>query len=374
MANAYLEPTLQLRSEQIAALLKPMELPPLSRQPLVSVLIANYNYAQYIGEAIESVLRQTYQNFEIVICDDGSTDESCEVIERYRRLESRLKLVRKQNAGQISASNAAFKHSEGEILCFLDADDIFLEGKLSAVVQAFIERPQVGLVAHRVIRIDRKRKRFGTQPLLGRIPTGWLGPRLVCNGAFLQDLPPTTGLSLRREVAAKVFPLPEERGTYTDTVICKVVPLCTNIFGMEEAYSEYRLHGTNSHNRVSFTTDFFNLELNSLESLWRIRMRYLESLNLELGRLSAPFDSNMDVLMCRYAKALLEGDCACAQYHTKLINHPEFNQQPLMRRLFWVYSVLLPKRLFGRALSFLFGQSSIKQMISNVQRLTAIRK
>ncbi|HXG36600.1 MAG TPA: glycosyltransferase, partial [Dehalococcoidia bacterium] len=80
----------QATSPGLVKKLEPMQLPPLPQNPLVSVLIPNYNYGQYISDAIESVLNQTYQNFEIVICDDGSTDNSLEAIRRYAEQDNRI--------------------------------------------------------------------------------------------------------------------------------------------------------------------------------------------------------------------------------------------------------------------------------------------
>src|SRR5579863_8833232 len=99
----------QLSMEEVAQLLKPIELPPLCENPLISVLTANFNYGRYIGEAIESVLGQTYTNFEMIVCDDGSTDDSCEVVKRFLQRDPRIRLVRKQNGGQTSAANAAYR-------------------------------------------------------------------------------------------------------------------------------------------------------------------------------------------------------------------------------------------------------------------------
>src|SRR6266852_6280716 len=99
----------QLSLEEIGQLLKPVELAPLCENPLISLLTANYNYARYLGEAIESALGQTYTNFELIVCDDGSTDNSCEVAEHYVRRDPRVRLVRKQNGGQVSATNAAYR-------------------------------------------------------------------------------------------------------------------------------------------------------------------------------------------------------------------------------------------------------------------------
>jgi cellulose synthase/poly-beta-1,6-N-acetylglucosamine synthase-like glycosyltransferase len=79
---------------------KPVALDPLPAQPLVSILISNHNYAAYLGEAIESALKQRHDKLEIVICDDGSTDGSPGILERYRSLDRRIRVVSQASGGQ----------------------------------------------------------------------------------------------------------------------------------------------------------------------------------------------------------------------------------------------------------------------------------
>src|SRR5262245_48637316 len=102
--------------------------------PLVSILINNYNYAQFLREAIESALSQSYSHVEIIVVDDGSTDQSREIISSYG---SRLTAVYKENGGQTSAFNAGVLASRGDILCFLDSDDYYYPGKIARIVELF---------------------------------------------------------------------------------------------------------------------------------------------------------------------------------------------------------------------------------------------
>ena len=102
--------------------MKPLALPGLPNRPFVSVLVANYNYGRFLGQALESVLAQTYENFEIVVCDDGSTDESRENLEPFGQKYRQIKILLQDNAGQSEAILAAFHASCGEIVCFLDSD------------------------------------------------------------------------------------------------------------------------------------------------------------------------------------------------------------------------------------------------------------
>src|SRR5687768_17258252 len=86
----------------------------------VSVIVNNYNYEQFLGEAIESALAQTYPNTEVVVVDDGSTDDSRKVIESFG---NRVVPVFKDNGGQGSAYNAGIRACSGDAITFLDADD-----------------------------------------------------------------------------------------------------------------------------------------------------------------------------------------------------------------------------------------------------------
>lgn len=115
------------------------------KDPLVSVVITTYNYAQYLPTAVESVLNQTYKNLEIIIVNDGSTDNTDEVIAPYLK-EKRIKYIKQKNAGQASAKNCGIKNSTGEIIAFLDADDFWRKDKLEKQMPLFLKDPAIGVV------------------------------------------------------------------------------------------------------------------------------------------------------------------------------------------------------------------------------------
>jgi glycosyltransferase involved in cell wall biosynthesis len=110
-----------------------------SRRPFVTIIVNNHNYARFLGAAIESALDQTYPNTEIVVVDDGSSDDSPSVIARYG---PRVVPVFKANGGQESALNAGFAVSRGDVVCFLDADDTLAPGALERAISCF-EDPRV---------------------------------------------------------------------------------------------------------------------------------------------------------------------------------------------------------------------------------------
>ena len=100
--------------------------------PLVSILINNYNYGRFLTEAIDSAIAQTYSHIEIIVVDDGSTDNSHDIIASYG---TKIVPIIKQNGGQASAFNTGFAASHGDIICFLDADDLFLPHKVTEIVK-----------------------------------------------------------------------------------------------------------------------------------------------------------------------------------------------------------------------------------------------
>jgi glycosyltransferase involved in cell wall biosynthesis len=116
--------------------------PPSSLAPLVSVVIPCYNQARYLGEAIQSVLAQTYQPVEVVVIDDGSTDDTYQVASSF----ARVFCIRTGNQGLSAARNVGIRTSHGTCVVFLDADDRLLDGALEAGVDALRRRPEVAFV------------------------------------------------------------------------------------------------------------------------------------------------------------------------------------------------------------------------------------
>ena len=111
---------------------------PVEQDPLVSVIIPNYNHAQYVGDAIWSVLTQEYRNFEIIVVDDGSTDNSREVIAQFG---DKVQYIHQKNAGLSAARNTGIKASKGVLIGVLDADDMYESIFLSTLVVTLQENP-----------------------------------------------------------------------------------------------------------------------------------------------------------------------------------------------------------------------------------------
>jgi glycosyltransferase involved in cell wall biosynthesis len=120
--------------------------------PRVSVILPTYNYGRFVGEAIQSVLGQTFQDFELIVVDDGSTDNTRDVVGSFT--DPRLRYIYKENGGESSAYNVGIHASSGEYIAFLDSDDIWLPRKLELQVKAMESAPQAGLVYSDVLYFD----------------------------------------------------------------------------------------------------------------------------------------------------------------------------------------------------------------------------
>lgn len=115
----------------------------MSSRPTVSVVIPTYNRARYVGKAIESVLAQAYRGYEIIVVDDGSTDETSQVLRRYG---DKIRYLHQDNAGVSAARNRGIEEARGEWIGFLDSDDEWLPDKLAVQVDALGCNPQI--IAH----------------------------------------------------------------------------------------------------------------------------------------------------------------------------------------------------------------------------------
>jgi glycosyltransferase involved in cell wall biosynthesis len=215
--------------------------------PLVSLVIFSYNYELYLREAIDSALHQTYLNTEVIVVDDGSTDSSREIIESYK---DKVKPVYKENGGVASAFNAAFPVSQGEIVCILDSDDVWLPQKVVKVVEAFNTYPNAVVTYHKIQNIDRFGKPLGQPWPPYKAIRGDISSQVARTGGWW-PFPPTSGLSFRREFLCKVMPMPEKGEEYrvwVDSYLADIAPFVGDVVGLDTVLSYYRCHGSNLWN------------------------------------------------------------------------------------------------------------------------------
>jgi glycosyltransferase involved in cell wall biosynthesis len=350
--------------------LYPIGLLPLPEEPLVSILISNYNYGRYIGESIQSALDQTYPNIEVIVCDDGSTDDSVSVIEKYLQKDPRVRLIRKGNGGQASGFNAAFAASRGEIIALLDSDDRFLIHKVERVVADFQAHPESGFGVHRVIRTSADLRHQGVWPMSSPLPCGWYGTRLLQDGGVLPFMPPTSGLSLHRDVAERIFPLPVEAPLVgcPDQLITRLAPLLTNVTREDEALSEYRLHGDNNHEGDRVTAASFRRDLDYCEALWGAQKRFLETMDARLSEVFQPVSLHPYTVFTRYLHARLARDPEVRRYYDRFMK--DLALPGARYRWFWRISLYLPLPVFEFAVNLLIRQSWLKQLVSRWKKMS----
>ncbi|PYT35756.1 MAG: hypothetical protein DMG58_01235 [Acidobacteria bacterium] len=345
--------------------LKPITLASLPNRPLVSILMSNRNYGSYLSDAIESCLQQSYEPFELIICDDGSTDTSVEILKRYQSLDRRIQIILQASAGQAAALNAAFRKSTGEIICLLDSDDVFASHKLQCVVNAFRAAPGSGLAANRMLRVNGEGKYLAQIPSLYQLPSGWHGPSLFLNGPrMLAGLPPTSGLSLRRSVAEAIFPLPSRLKTCADAVILYLGPMITPVVTIGNPLGRYRIHDNNAHARRGFTEEDVHKMVVFEEEVWRAWRRYLASPSSGLGS-DFPLLPEEAPSLLSYAYARFRSD---PKYRAVYEAIPSDFLQTLPRpyQWYWRASLLLPNWLFKRSFNFVCGQAPAKIIVGRV--------
>jgi len=176
---------------------------------LVSIVINNYNYGRFLKEAIDSAFAQTYPNTEVIVVDDGSTDNSREIIRSYG---DQIIPVFKENGGQASAFNAGFIASKGQIICFLDADDYYLSEKIAKIVELFEQYPDSGWIFHDLEKVDIKGfpVELSEKRCLNQFEDVDLRDSILKGKLLKYWFPATSGLCFKRDIIKQTLPMPEQ--------------------------------------------------------------------------------------------------------------------------------------------------------------------
>ena len=213
----------------------------MENNPLVSIIINNYNYGSFLTKSIESALNQTYSPIEIIVVDDGSTDNSRDIIANY---QDKIIALLKDNGGQASAYNAGFAASSGEIICFLDSDDWFLPEKVALVVKEFQTDSEIGWCFNTVKLIDNK-----TNQELGLTRQQGVGKcdfRELTKKGYPLYVPPSSGLCFRRNLLDQIIPIPEVFVNGADGFPMKAAPVLSPGYMLEQPLTIMRVHGNNN--------------------------------------------------------------------------------------------------------------------------------
>lgn len=247
-------------------------------QPFVSIIINNYNYGKFLAEAIYSALLQSYSNIEVIVVDDGSTDNSREIIEEYK---DRIHAIFQINGKQAAALNTGFFACKGEIILFLDADDYLLPTAVQKVVEAF--QPGIGKVHFRLQVVDGNSEPLGYFiPSVGMsLATGAVWQKLLQTSSYVSS--PMSGNAYRRETLNPVFPIPDEYKTTADDYLMISTPFYAgDLAAIHEALGAYRVHTSNQWALTSISGSRFRRFVNhDLQNFSLLRQRAQE-LNLEV--------------------------------------------------------------------------------------------
>jgi glycosyltransferase involved in cell wall biosynthesis len=346
--------------------LVPIALQALPQKPTVSVLITCFNYGAFVGQAIDSALEQTYPPTEIIVSDDASSDNSCDVVESYISRGLPIRLLRNPHGGMAANLNAAYLHCCGEVICLLDADDTFLPNKVEAVVNALQANPQAGFAIHRASLVDNQKRARGIYPLLSALPSGDCAQITYDNSGILMGLPPTTNLALRREVADRIFPIPVEYTGYAEQMFHRLAPLMTEVCAVDAPLAHWRLHGANDQNSTRITSRRLERELGIMDSLWLEQQRYLRGIDPALAAGFPAISRNPLYLKMNYIRHRLNNDPAMQQAYGDLCRYGLRPNSKVDH--FWRLSNRLPRPLFQRAVDLLLTQSVWKQMVTRAIR------
>jgi len=320
--------------------------------PSVSIVICNFNYAHFIADAIESALAQTGGVKEVIVVDDGSTDDSVAVV---RRFGDRVRLVTQANGGQLAAYNSGFELVTGDVVVFLDSDDKLLPQACSRIAQAMAD-PAVARVQYKLSLVDAQGQLQG-----GEVPAmladGDLADTVRSGALFLAS--PGSGNAYRVSALKRLMPLPvtpEERHG-ADFFAGYGCALLGRVKALPEVLAQYRVHRANDAENLCFGNAKLGMtETQMLQSRYRRLKAWLAPL-LPNERLAEAAMADFSIQKQDFALAIFspasywEGLRGGAREFPALAKSVWVRQSPLALKVAlmgWAMFVWLTPRSLGR--------------------------
>jgi glycosyltransferase involved in cell wall biosynthesis len=229
----------------------------------LSVVIPNYNYERFVGAAIRSALAVDWPDLEVIVVDDGSTDDSRSVIESFG---PRVTAIFQENSGPRTACNTGFAASSGDVVTFLDSDDE-LDPTIAREIAA-VWYPAISKVQVQMQRIDAQGREVGAVfPAFRRVPSPeQIRHWMTTTTAY--PTPPGSGNAYARSFLDRLFPLDDRCGDATDSACLAAAPFLGDVVTIAKPLARYRWHGDN---RSNVAGDHHRLSAMILRALQRYR-------------------------------------------------------------------------------------------------------
>jgi glycosyltransferase involved in cell wall biosynthesis len=209
---------------------------------MLSVIICNYNYERYIADSISSALAIDWPDVEVIVVDDGSTDGSAAVIKRFL-LDRRVTALFRENRGQASAAAEGFRHSRGEWILFLDADDV-VEPSIVCDAAA-VMKPNWSMIQFQMMLINESGALLHNTFPKYRPDVNPSSIRKWVAEVDNYPTPPNSGNVLSRLFLDKIFPLEEGMDRFVDSYFLSTAPLLGDVLTVRKPVVRYRIHGSN---------------------------------------------------------------------------------------------------------------------------------
>lgn len=341
----------------------------------VSVIIPVYGVENYIAAAVNSVLQQTYTNFELIIVDNGSPDRSIEICQTFH--DPRIKIIRQENRGPSGSRNTGLRHATGDYIAFLDGDDIWLPDKLAKHIQHLRNNPHVGISFCYSAFIDSHSNSLGL----------YMTPKLtdITPGYVLCRCPMSNGsVSVyRRQVFAEIAFQDNLRG-YSE--VCYFNERMRNLEDVE-CWTRMALQTTWEIEGIPETLTLYRLNDQGSSANVRQQLEHVDKLVEQLQSYAPefitewekPFRANQLRFLARRMVSLGQGRMAVKLINQALAMHPCLLQEELKRTLVTVAAayilLLLPKFLCEQVKTFYleFAKRQHRRQLIPTLRQAAVR-
>ncbi|SDM88600.1 Glycosyltransferase involved in cell wall bisynthesis [Daejeonella rubra] len=263
--------------------------------PLVSIIFTSYNHAEFLQQALESILNQSYRNFELIVVDDCSTDGSREILLKYKNHENiKLHLLEKNTGSYVKSSNYGAQKALGEFLMFAQCDDFADPRQVELLLKALKENETVGVAYSRSNMVDKdnnifaddyrgRERKFRLKCKTDTIISSLEMRRFL---SFSCVLPNLSAALLRRELYVKVGGLPEKYLVAADWAFWLSLSELTNFYYLIEPLNNFRQHETTIRNKVKIQKQILEISTIFYE---HIRMHRLSGKNAQNMKFGAGF-------------------------------------------------------------------------------------